>query len=235
MEFKDKSIVVTGGAQGIGKCMAECFGREGATVHVIDKQDGPWFAGDLADKATLERFAADVIANSGKVDVLVNNAPHLFKGIEECTYEEFAYAQAVGVIAPFYLAKLFKDSFAEGASIINISSSRDRMSQPQSESYTAAKGGIATLTHALAASLAGRVRVNSISPGWIDTSSRKYDGPDAAQHFAGRVGNPMDIASMVLYLASDKAGFITGEDICIDGGMTRNMIYHNDFGWRLEK
>ena len=235
MEFKDKSIVVTGGAQGIGKCMAECFGREGATVHVIDKQDGPWFAGDLADKATLERFAADVIANSGKVDVLVNNAPHLFKGIEECTYKEFAYAQAVGVIAPFYLAKLFKDSFAEGASIINISSSRDRMSQPQSESYTAAKGGIATLTHALAASLAGRVRVNSISPGWIDTSSRKYDGPDAAQHFAGRVGNPMDIASMVLYLASDKAGFITGEDICIDGGMTRNMIYHNDFGWRLEK
>ena len=235
MEFKDKSIVVTGGAQGIGKCMAECFGREGATVHVIDKQDGPWFAGDLADKATLERFAADVIAKSGKVDVLVNNAPHLFKGIEECTYEEFAYAQAVGVIAPFYLAKLFKDSFAEGASIINISSSRDRMSQPQSESYTAAKGGIATLTHALAASLAGRVRVNSISPGWIDTSSRKYDGPDAAQHFAGRVGNPMDIASMVLYLASDKAGFITGENICIDGGMTRNMIYHNDFGWRLEK
>ena len=235
MEFKDKSIVVTGGAQGIGKCMAECFGREGATVHVIDKQDGPWFAGDLADKATLERFAADVIAKSGKVDVLVNNAPHLFKGIEECTYKEFAYAQAVGVIAPFYLAKLFKDSFAEGASIINISSSRDRMSQPQSESYTAAKGGIATLTHALAASLAGRVRVNSISPGWIDTSSRKYDGPDAAQHFAGRVGNPMDIASMVLYLASDKAGFITGEDICIDGGMTRNMIYHNDFGWRLEK
>ena len=143
--------------------------------------------------------------------------------------------RAVGVAAPFYLAKLFKDNFAEGASIVNISSSRDRMSQPQSESYTAAKGGIAALTHALAASLAGRVRVNSISPGWIDTSFRKYDGPDASQHFAGRVGNPMDIASMVLYLASDKAGFISGENICIDGGMTRNMIYHNDFGWRLEK
>ena len=159
----------------------------------------------------------------------------LFKGIDKCTYEEFAYAQAVGVAAPFYLAKLFKDSFAEGASIINISSSRDRMSQPQSESYTAAKGGIAALTHALAASLAGRVRVNSISPGWIDTSFKTYDGPDASQHFAGRVGNPMDIANMVLYLASDKAGFITGENICIDGGMTRNMIYHNDNGWRLEK
>ena len=233
--FKDKVVVITGGAQGIGRCCAECFEREGATVHVIDIKDGPWFVGDHSDKATLERFAADVIAKSGRVDVLVNNAMPLFKGIDACTYEEFAYAQAVGVIAPFYLAKLFKDHFAEGASIINISSSRDRMSQPQSESYTAAKGGIAALTHALAASLAGRVRVNSISPGWIDTAGKTYDGPDAAQHFAGRVGNPMDIANMVIYLVSDKAGFITGENICIDGGMTRNMIYHNDFGWRLEK
>ena len=235
MYFKGKVAVITGGAQGIGKCIAECFRREGAIVHVIDKQDGPWFVGDLADKATLERFAADVLAKSGKIDVLVNNAMPLFKGIDDCTYEEFAYAQAVGVAAPFYLAKLFKDNFAEGASIVNISSSRDRMSQPQSESYTAAKGGIAALTHALAASLAGCVRVNSISPGWIDTAGKTYDGPDASQHFAGRVGNPMDIANMILYLASEKAGFITGENICIDGGMSHNMIYHNDFGWRLEK
>ena len=233
MTFQGKSVVVTGGAQGIGKCVAECFGREGAVVHVIDIKPGPWFVGDLADKSTLERFAADVLAKSGHVDVLVNNALPLFKGIDECSYEEFSYAQAVGVVAPFYLAKLFKDHFGEGASIVNISSSRDRMSQPQSESYTAAKGGIAALTHALAASLAGRVRVNSISPGWIDTSFKEYDGPDAAQHFAGRVGNPMDIANMVLYLASDKAGFITGENICIDGGMTRNMIYHGDNGWNL--
>ena len=235
MSFNGKIIVITGGAQGIGKCCADCFEREGAIVHVIDIRQGPWFVGDLADKGTLERFAADVLAKSGRVDVLVNNALPLFKGIDECSYEEFAYAQAVGVIAPFYLAKLFKDHFGEGASIINISSSRDRMSQPQSESYTAAKGGIAALTHALAASLAGHVRVNSISHGWIDTSFKTYEGPDATQHFAGRVGNPMDIANMVLYLASDKAGFITGENICIDGGMTRQMIYTGDFGWRLEK
>ena len=233
MDFQDKIVVITGGAQGIGKCCAECFEREGARVHVIDIQPGPWFVGDLADKTVLEKFAASVIAESGHVDVLVNNAMPLFKGLAACSYEEFLYAQAVGVAAPFYLAKLFQAHFAPGASIINISSSRDRMSQPQSESYTAAKGGIAALTHALAASLAGRVRVNSISPGWIDTSFREYDGPDASQHFAGRVGNPMDIASMVLYLASDKAGFITGENICIDGGMTRQMIYHNDFGWQL--
>ena len=234
MNFQGKVAVVTGGAQGIGRCCADCFAREGATVHVIDIRPGPWFTGDLADKTVLERFAADVIAGSGRVDILVNNAMPLFKGIDECTYEEFAYAQAVGVAAPFYLAKLFKDHFAPGASIVNISSTRDRMSQPQSESYTAAKGGIAALTHALAASFAGRVRVNSISPGWIDTSGATHSGPDAAQHFAGRVGTPMDIASMVLYLASGQASFINGENICIDGGMTRQMIYHNDCGWKFE-
>ena len=156
------------------------------------------------------------------------------KGIDECTYEEFQYALSVGVTAPFYLSKLFTAHFAPGGIIINISSSRDRMSQPQTESYTAAKGGIAALTHALAVSLAGRVRVNSISPGWIDTDYREYEGPDATQQPAGRVGNLMDIAHMVLFLCSDKAGFITGENICIDGGMTRQMIYHGDWGWRLD-
>ncbi len=234
MDFTDKVVVVTGGAQGIGRCIADAFRKAGARVHVIDIQEGDWFVGDLSDKTVLERFAADVLAREGRVDVLVNNALPLFKGVDACSYEEFVYAQAVGVTAPFYLAKLFKDHFAPGASIVNISSSRDRMSQPQSESYTAAKGGIAALTHALAASFAGRVRVNSVSPGWIDTSFKVYDGPDAAQHPAGRVGNPLDIANMVLFLASDRAGFVTGENVCVDGGMTRLMVYHNDCGWRYE-
>ena len=108
------------------------------------------------------------------------------------------------------------------------------MSQPQTESYTAAKGGIYALTHALAVSLAGKARVNSISPGWIDTTSTHYDGANAIQQPAGRVGSPMDIANMTLFLCSDKAGFITGENICIDGGMTKQMVYHGDHGWKLE-
>lgn len=190
--------------------------------------------GDIADKAVLEAFAKDVIDKYGRVDVLVNNALPIMRGIDECSYEEFEYALAVGVTAPFYLTKLFAPFFSEGASVINISSSRDRMSQPQTESYTAAKGGIAALTHALAVSLSGKVRVNSISPGWIDTTGSTFTGPDAAQQPAGRVGSPLDIANMVLFLASEKAGFITGENICIDGGMTKLMVYHGDHGWTME-
>ena len=234
MSDKQKVVVVTGGAQGIGLCIAEEFRKSGAAVCVIDKQPGHHFVGDLADKQVLEQFAKEVIEKHGHVDYLINNALPLMKGIAECSYEEFQYALNVGVTAPFYLAKLFALHFAEGAAIVNISSSRDRMSQPQTESYTAAKGGIAALTHALAVSLAGKVRVNSISPGWIDTDYKVYEGADAVQQPAGRVGHPMDIANMVLFLCSDKAGFITGENICIDGGMTRQMIYHGDNGWTLE-
>ena len=232
--FKDKVVIVTGGANGIGKCIADEFRAQGAIVYVIDKQEGEHFVGDIAKKEVLEAFAEEVLSKHKNVDIIINNALPLMKGIDECTVEEFQYALSVGVTVPFYLVKLFKEHLAEGASIVNISSSRDRMSQPQTESYTAAKGGIAALTHALAVSLSGKARVNSISPGWIDTAYTVYNGPDATQQPAGRVGNPMDIANMVLFLCSDKAGFITGENICIDGGMTRQMIYHGAHGWKLE-
>lgn len=234
-EFNGKIVVVTGGARGIGKCISEEFKLAGATVCIIDIEENDYFVGNLADKLTLEKFAKKVIDDYGRIDYLINNAKPETRGIENCSYEDFEYAQRVGVTAPFYLAKLFSPYFAEGASIVNISSSRDRMSQPQTESYTAAKGGIAALTHALAVSLSGRVRVNSVSPGWIDTDYRIYDGSDADQHLVQRVGKPLDIAHMVLYLCSDMAGFISGENICIDGGMTRQMIYHDDHGWSLQK
>ena len=233
-EFSGKVVVVTGGAGGIGRCICEEFAKAGAVVCPIDIQENPCYVGDVGDKATLERFAAQVIADHGHVDVLVNNAPPQMKGILDCTWEDFTRALDVGVTAAFYLTRLFLPHFTPGASVINISSSRDRMSQPQTESYTAAKGGIHALTHALAVSLRGRVRVNSISPGWIDTAFTVYEGPDATQQPAGRVGHPLDIAHMALFLASEKAGFITGENICIDGGMTRQMIYHADHGWTLE-
>ena len=233
-DFKEKIVVVTGGARGIGKCIAEQFASVGARVCVIDLLENDYFVGDLADKNTLEIFAQKVIDDYGHIDYLINNAAPKSCGIMSCSYEDFEYAQRVGVTAPFYLSKLFVPYFAEGASIVNISSSRDRMSQPETESYTSAKGGISALTHAMSVSLAGKVRVNSISPGWIDNNYTVYEGADATQQPVGRVGNPLDIANMVMYLCSDMAGFITGENICIDGGMTKQMIYHGDFGWTLD-
>ena len=235
MNFQNKVVVITGAAQGIGRCIRQEFEKAGAIVCVIDIRNNDYFQGDLSDQTTLEQFATQVIKDYGHVDYLINNAAPLSKGIDSASYEDFTHALAVGVTAPFYLTKLFMPYFQKGACIINISSSRDRMSMPQTETYTAAKGGISALTHALAVSLAGKVRVNSISPGWIDTDYQMYEGPDAIQQPAGRVGNPLDIANMVLFLCSDKAGFITGENICIDGGMTRQMIYHGEHGWCLER
>lgn len=234
LEFKNKIVVLTGGAQGIGRCIADEFQQRGAVVCIIDRQQGDHYVGDISEKTVLEDFAAEVVRKHGRVDVIVNNALPLMKGIDDCSFEDFEYALRVGVTAPFYLVKCLREHLAQGASIVNISSSRDRMSQPQTESYTAAKGGIAALTHALAVSLAGKARVNSISPGWIDTTDGVFEAADALQQPAGRVGNPKDISNMVLFLCSDKAGFITGENICIDGGMTRQMIYHGENGWKFD-
>lgn len=233
-EMKDKVAVITGGASGIGKCIKESFEKQGVKTAIIDIKENEYFIGNIADKETLESFVKKVIDDYGHIDYLINNALPLMKGIDTCSYEEFEYALKVGVTAPFYLTKLFLPYFSKGASIVNISSTRACMSQAQTESYTAAKGGISALTHALAVSLSGKVRVNSISPGWIDTAYTVYEGPDAYQQPSGRVGNPQDIADMVLYLCSDKASFIDGENINIDGGMSKLMIYHGDHGWSLD-
>ena len=234
MKFKNKTAVITGGAHGIGKAIADAFRAAGAAVYVIDIRPGDWFVGDVGDKETLERFSRYVVERACRVDYLINNALPRMKGIDECSYEDFQYSLSVGVTAPFYLTKLLSPYFAPGASVINISSSRDRMSQPQTESYTAAKGGISALTHALAISLAGKARVNSISPGWIDTTESLIMGPDALQQPVGRVGKPEDVAALALFLCSDGAAYITGENICIDGGMTKLMIYHAEHGWSFD-
>ncbi len=233
--FKDKVVVITGSSHGIGKCTKEEFEKAGAIVCTIDIEGDPYFTGDIGKESVVRAFAEKVISDYGYVDYLINNAPPIFKGIDSCSYEEFNKSLRIGITAPFLLTQVFIPYFRQGACIVNISSSRDRMSQPFTESYSAAKGGLNALTHALAVSLAGKVRVNSISPGWIDTEFKEYEGSDALQHPAGRVGNPLDIANMVLFLCSKKAEFITGENICIDGGMTKQMIYHDDYGWVYNK
>ena len=252
MNFAGKQVVVTGGANGIGQCIVKAFLNAGADLAVIDidKSAGDalqsqfnrlcFYHGDIAEKNTLEYFAG---ALTRPVDILINNACINRRGIlSGCSWEDFEYVQRVGVTAPYYLTSLLikENLLAPGASIVNIASTRAFQSQPDTESYSAVKGGVAALTHAMAVSLAGCARVNSISPGWIETTgfhggaaSAGHSEPDSVQHPAGRVGKPEDVASMALYLSSEQATFITGENITIDGGMSRQMIYHGDLGWTL--
>jgi len=247
MIFKEKHAVITGGANGIGKCIAAAFLREGATVTIIDidksageelqrnQENLHFFHGDIAEKEILEQFVNSL---DKPVNCLINNACIGRGGLlSSCSYEDFEYVQRVGVTAPFYLTQLLlqKNLLAPNASIVNISSTRANQSQPDTEAYSAAKGGISALTHAMAISLAGKARVNTISPGWIETINVQHSDEDNHQHPAGHVGIPEDIAEMVLFLCSEKASFITGENITIDGGMSKLMVYHNDNGWKLEK
>ncbi|MFU2205367.1 SDR family NAD(P)-dependent oxidoreductase [Streptococcus pluranimalium] len=232
--FKNKVVLITGGAHGIGQATAEAFKKAGATVEIIDIAPGDHFVGDISQKETLESFADHVLKKHHQVDVLVNNALPPMVGLDQASFEDFQKALTVGVMAPFYLCQLFASHFAPGASIINVSSSRYAQSQAQTESYSAAKGGITSLTHALAMSFAGKVRVNAVAPGWIETSDTIHSDADNYQHPVGRVGVPDDIAHMILYLASDKAGFITGQTITVDGGMSKKMIYHEDENWSLK-
>lgn len=255
MNFENKICVVTGGANGIGLCIVNEFAIKGAKVAFIDLDktagekalasikaggaEGLFYWGDIAEKETLENFAGQVIETYGRVDYLINNACLSRKGIiSGCDYEDFNYVLKVGVTAPYMLAKLFQHHFGSGGAIVNISSTRKLMSQQDTESYTAAKGGISALTHALAVSLAGKVRVNSISPGWIDVSANydasfesKHSPADKLQHPARRVGKPLDITRVVMFLCDDENEFITGENITVDGGMTKLMIYSGDYGW----
>jgi NAD(P)-dependent dehydrogenase (short-subunit alcohol dehydrogenase family) len=228
---KPKVAVVTGGARGIGKAICDAFARQGVSVCTIDLQDNDYFVGDIADEKVLRDFATKVISDHGAIDYLINNACLSRGGLNTCSCDDFNYVLRVGITAPFLLTQLFLEHFNAQASIVNISSTRHLMSQADTESYAAAKGGITALTHAMAITLAGKARVNSISPGWIDTTNTRFGGPDASQHPVGRVGTPSDVVHAVMFLCDPKSSFITGQDITVDGGMTKLMVYHNDFGW----
>ncbi len=251
--WNGKVCVITGGAGGIGRALVKSFAQAGASVAFMDI-DGPkgreleqtlskervlFFEGDVGQQHCLEQFAQQIIRRFGCVDLLVNNACLTRKGIQSrCSWDAFNYVLQVGVTAPYTLTMLLLENFGVGASVVNISSSRQFMSQPDTESYTAAKGGIGALTHALSVSLAGNVRVNAVSPGWIDTADCLDGDPhspsDKKQHPVGRVGVPKDIVQAVQFLASDQASFITGQNLVVDGGMTRQMIYHDDNGWTFQ-
>ena len=254
MNFTHKVCVITGGANGIGKCLVQQFIKNGSRVAFIDTDqksgqflqqeimnaggEAFFFCGDIAEEQVLIEFSNQVINKYKKVDYIINNAMLTKKGIlSDCSYEDFNYVLRIGITAPYMLCKLFKNNLAENASIVNICSTRARMSQMDTESYSAAKGGILTLTHALAVSLVGKARVNSVSPGWIDVDegeeySGKHSINDRQQHTAGRVGIPLDIVNAVMFLCDERNSFINAQDIVVDGGMTKLMIYNDDFNWK---
>lgn len=249
--MKDKIVVLTGGSNGIGKSILELFLGKGAKVCFIDiDQKGAntlinkygnnnllYYYGDISNEDTIKEFVNMVLSKYNKIDYLINNACISKGGIlSDCSYDDFNYVLRIGVSAPYMLSKMFINNFNENGAIVNISSTRAYMSQPNTESYSSAKGGISALTHALSISLAGKVRVNSISPGWIETGDNvKHSKEDKLQHPVGRVGKVSDISNMVIFLCSEKASFITGEDIKIDGGMSKLMIYNDDNGWAYSR
>lgn len=239
-EFKNKVVIVTGGASGIGKCIAEQFYKQKAKVVIIDKNNCYtkcefFYNGDITKKTVIVDFIKQVIKRYKKVDFVINNAGLSKGGLLSCSYENFLYVQKLSLAAPFMIVKQLINNLNKNAVIINISSSRAFQSQPDWESYAAAKGGIVSLTHAMAVTLKGKARVNCISPGWIDTLNSSFSKEDKSQHPANTVGEPKDIANMVLFLCSNKAKFITGENINIDGGMSKLMVYHNDYGWQYKE
>jgi len=250
-DFSGKIALITGGAQGIGRAVAEAFLRRGGGAALLDPDEealaetratcralGETLAlcGSVADEADVAGAVGAVLKRFGRLDLLVNNAGFMIrKPVTELTLAEWNAVIGVNLTGMFLCAKHAAPALSEArGAIVNVASTRAFQSEPDTESYSASKGGVVALTHALAASLGPRVRVNAVAPGWIDVSSwrktsarrpEKLSPRDHAQHFAGRVGEPADVANLILYLASDKAGFVTGACYPVDGGMTRKMIY----------
>ncbi|WP_206916217.1 glucose 1-dehydrogenase [Alicyclobacillus suci] len=249
-------VVVTGGAQGIGLGVSQAFARTGWHVVIADVDEeagreamsffqaqsylGRFVRTDVSDEGQVKSLIASISETEGRLDVVVNNAG-VFSGgpIEELPVDVFDRVIAVNLRGPFLMAKYSAPLLRKNAPgvIINMASTRALMSEPNTEPYSASKGGIVALTHALSISLGPDIRVNCISPGWIEVSdwkkSKNRTSPhhrevDKAQHPVGRVGVPNDIASLCLFLASNESSFITGQNFVVDGGITKKMIYEPD-------
>jgi NAD(P)-dependent dehydrogenase (short-subunit alcohol dehydrogenase family) len=238
MTFNQKVVVLTGASHGIGLGIAKAFIQEGARVYSIDKdvcedEEVRTFIGDIANQYDRELFIEHVISQTNRIDILVHNAMEKSQGIlSPIDLDQFERILTIGITAPYHLISLCKKYMPVGSSMINIISTRAFQSQKNTEAYSSAKGGLNSLTHALANSLAPQIRVNAIAPGWIDTVDYALSKEDKAQHLTNSVGHVEDIAEAVLFLSSSKAKFITGETLVVDGGMSKRMIYHNDEGWK---
>ncbi len=251
MDRSTRTAVITGGGQGIGKAIAQAYLSDGMNVIIaeLDEEAGNETAAelnladrlqfirtDVSDESSVRTMINKTIEIFTRIDILVNNAAiAINKSINELSLNEWNRVISVNLTGPFLCSKYAAPYLKQNKGcIINIASTRAFMSEPDTEAYTASKGGIAALTHALALSLGPDVRVNSISPGWIDVSgwkkkSGRYNADlskaDQLQHPAGRAGMPQDIASLALFLASPGNSFITGANFMVDGGMTKKMIY----------
>jgi NAD(P)-dependent dehydrogenase (short-subunit alcohol dehydrogenase family) len=227
-----KVYLVTGGAAGIGAAIAARLARDGARVVIADRQPAALDGArsvicDVSDETQVQTLIGGIKNIEGRLDGLVCNAGFMIrKPISELSFAEWSSVIGTNLTSTFLLAKAAESLLraARGA-ILTIASTRAHMSEPNTESYAASKGGLLALTHALAISLGPDIRVNCISPGWIDTQGAELRPEDHAQHPAGRVGTPTDIAALAAWLLGPEAGFVTGAEFLSDGGMTRKMIY----------
>ncbi len=254
MTTKARVVLVTGGAQGIGKGIAHAFLTAGHQVIIADRDQAAgreteqefvplgkvrFIQADVAEERSVQGLFAEIQRAFKRLDVLVNNAGVFAaerKPLADTSLEEWDSILRVNLTGAFLCAKLAAPLLktSRGA-IINIASTRALMSEPDTFAYSASKGGLVALTHSLAVSLGPEVRVNCVSPGWIEVSAWKESSlrqeprltaVDHGQHPAGRVGKPEDVANLVLFLADPGNGFITGSNFTVDGGMTRKMIYN---------
>lgn len=262
-KFDNKVVVITGSGQGIGRCLALTYAKEGAHVVIVELDaeageevaqmiSGPeclFVKTDIGDENSVINLFERVKEKFGKVDILINNAVHgtwMCDIMDEKSIEIFEKVISVNIKGTYMMIKYClplmlrpkhdaPDEYLPGPNIINIGSTRSLMSEPNTEPYTASKGAMTSLTHALAVSLSKyRIRVNCVSPGWIDVSNWKKSAvakqaeikkEDHQQHPVGRVGVPEDIASACMYFSHEEAGFVTGQNLFVDGGMTKKMIY----------